>query len=444
MLEKPREIALIVLNNILNEKSYSNISIEKHLQDLDDERNKRLVREIVYGVLENNIYLEFIVSKSSKVKIKKIHPSILLILKIGIYQIYFMERIPDSAAVNESVKLAKKYGHKGTISFVNAILRNIIRNKEDLSNLDSLDKLSYISVKYSHPKELVERWVKSFGEEFTEELCKSNNLTPELNIRVNTLKTNKEDLKKLLRDHSPRDGVLSNDILILKNPINIIDSQEYNNGYFTVQDESSSLVGQIMDPKPGSLVIDMCAAPGGKSTHIGQIMGNKGKIYSLDIYKHKIKLINDNAKRLGIGIIESKISDARVYNKDFEGLADYVLVDAPCSGFGLIRRKPDIKLNKNIEDIKTLVSLQGKILENAKRYLKSGGYLIYSTCTIEKDENINQIKDFLDKNHDFKLVSIEDFLPNMKDKSTLKEGYIQLYPHIHGTDGFFIAKMIKE
>ena len=441
-----REISMKILLDINKNKAYSNLSLNKYLIGDIEERNENLIREIVFGVLENMIYIDYILSKASKIKINKIHDHILEILRIGIYQIIFMDRIPDSAAVNESVKLAKKYGHKGTIGFTNGVLRSIAREPEKYSKIDVKNKSKYISIRYSHPEELVKRWIDEFGLGFTEKLCQANISRPLLNIRVNTLKASKEDLILSLKEKgfNPREGKYAEDALILKNPFGIIETEEFKEGLFTIQDESSMLVAQIMDPKEGSKVIDVCSAPGGKSTHIAQRMNNKGYILSRDIYPHKIKLMEENIEKLGIDIIETENYDALEKDESLFGKFDYGILDAPCSGLGLIRRKPEIKLNKKNADMLSLSNLQSKMIETIKDYIKVGGYLIYSTCTIGREENLKVIKKFLKANNNFKLVNIEDKLDNHKDLWSLKDGYIELYPHIHGTDGFFIAKMIKE
>lgn len=441
-----RELALDILMDISMNKAFSNISIKKHLKEKINIQEENLVREIVYGVLENQIYIDYIISKASNIKLKKIHPTMLIIIRMGIYQLIFMDRIPASAAVNESVNLAKKHGHKGSIGFVNGVLRGISRDKDKFAKIDVKEKIDYISIKYSHPRWIVERWVKEFGEEFTELICKENNNKPELNIRVNTLKTTKEELIAKLeeQDFIIKESKYARDSLIIENPSRVTELREFVLGYFFIQDESSTMVGQIMDPKPGSIVIDICSAPGGKATHIAQMMDNKGKILSRDIYEHKLNLIEENANRLGIDIIHTDISDATKIDESLLNIADYCLVDAPCSGFGLIRRKPEIKWNRQEIDIAELVDIQYQILNNAKDYIKVGGTLIYSTCTIESDENINLISRFLEENKNFKLVSLENMLENKENIATLKDGYIQLFPHIHGTDGFYIAKMIKE
>lgn len=446
MVLSARELALNILMDVYLNGAFSNISIKRHLKEEISKQEENLVREIVYGVLENEIYIDHILGKASKIKIKKIHPTILIILRMGIYQLVFMNRIPDSAAVNESVNLAKKHGHKGTIGFVNGVLRNINRNKDEFMKIDTKNRMDYISIKYSHPKWMVQRWVKEFGEEFTEKLCKENNNKPELNIRVNNLKITKQELKKVLEenDFTIRDGNYAKDSLIIENPSRITELKEFKLGYFFIQDESSTLVGQIMDPKPGSVVLDICSAPGGKATHIAEIMKNKGKVLSRDIYENKLDLIKENSNRLGINIIDAMVSDATKRDETLVNIADYCLVDAPCSGLGLIRRKPEIKWNRKENDVDELVRIQYNILNNIRDYLKVAGTLIYSTCTIENDENINIINRFLDENENFKLVNLNDKMENIDNIDTLEHGYMQLFPHIHKTDGFFIAKMIKE
>ncbi|RKD34364.1 16S rRNA (cytosine(967)-C(5))-methyltransferase RsmB [Thermohalobacter berrensis] len=446
MGKNSRQIALRVLYEINEKKAYSNISLNKNIDydvgNIDDS----FIRELVYGVLENRLYIDHIIKQFSKVKFKKISPMIREILRMGIYQIIFMDRIPDSAACNESVKLAKKYGHRGVYGFVNGVLRNIVRNKNNIKLPNKSKKpIEHLSLKYSHPKWMVERWIAEYGFDFTESLLAENNKKPKLNIRVNTLKITREELMDILE----RKGLevqktkYANDGIIVENPKKITNLEEFKNGFFQIQDESSMLVAQIMEPKEDSLVVDVCSAPGGKATHLAQKMNNKGKIISRDIYDHKLNLINKSAKRLGIDIIDTEKFDALKIDEKLIGKADFCLVDAPCSGLGLLRRKPDIRWNKNRDDLKEIASLQYKILKNASKYLKPEGTLIYSTCTIEKEENIELVKRFLEKNSNFKLIGFDHLINYKENLDTLKDGYIELYPHIHRTDGFFIAKLIK-
>ena len=441
-----REIALNILLDINENKSYSNISINKHIPDTITPQDENFIRELVYGVLENKTYIDYILSKASKIKLKKIHPAIRDILRLGIYQMLLMERVPASAAVNESVKLAKTYGHKGTIGFANGVLRAISRNIEEFSKIEVDDKVSYLSIKYSHPEYLVKKFIKDFGYQFTEELLIANNSKPSLNIRVNTLKTSKEKLKIRLKNlgYDISEGKYAKDCLIVDNPSRITTLAEFAEGLFTIQDESSMLVGQVLNPREGSFVLDVCSAPGGKSTHIAQLMNNKGKILARDIFPHKIKLIDENKTRLGIEIIYTELYDALKLDKDLIGKVDYCLVDAPCSGLGLLRRKPEIKWNRKEIDIEALIRLQEKILRVAMNYVKPKGILMYSTCTILYEENIEVVTRFLKDYPEFSLVNNEVELHNSNDLITLKDGFVQLYPNVNGVDGFFIAKMIKQ
>ena len=439
-----REIALKILLDIHVKGAYSNLSINKYLKGIENARDENLVREIVYGVIENLTYLDYMISKLSTRKIEKIEAKILEILRIGVYQMAFMDKIPHRAAVNESVNLTKKYGHKGLVGFTNGLLRNFSRKKEKIMEIDVKDKIDYLSIKYSHPKWMVKRWVKEFSYEFTENILKHNNSKAKLNIRVNTLKVTREELKNILINYGYKvlETRYAKDGLIVEDPIRITELEEFHKGYFTIQDESSMLVAQILSPRENSVVLDLCSAPGGKSTHMAQIMNNRGRIISCDIYDHKLDLVKENADRLGITIIETKKQDALELNEDFIEKMDYVLVDAPCSGLGIIRRRPEIKWNRKEKDIESLSNMQKIIINNAGKYLKPGGVMVYSTCTIEREENMEVVEYFLNNNKDFVLDEFKhDIRSNMNNEGT---GYVQLFPHIHGTDGFFIARLVKE
>ncbi len=441
-----REIALKVLIDMREKGAYSNYSINKYLKEKINPKDENLVREIVYGVIENLTYIDYIISKLSTKKIEKIHPKILDILRIGVYQIAFTDKIPDRAAVNESVNLAKKYVHGGAAGFVNGILRNFSRRKAEMMKIESGDKLEFLSIKYSHPKWMVKRWIKAYGEDFTERLLNANNSKPKLNLRVNTLKTDKDTLKQALTNYGyeVHDTKYAKDGIVVENPVRITDIDEFIQGHFTIQDESSMLVAQIANPKEDSIILDLCSAPGGKATHLAQIMNNKGRIICWDIYEHKLELVRENASRLGINIIETKLQDAQVLDESMIGIADICIVDAPCSGLGIIRRRPEIKWNRKEEDIEDLVKIQRNILNNASKYVKPGGLIIYSTCTIEENENMNTIEEFLNKNKDFTLSPFDQLISFDENMSSSKEGYIQMFPNIHGTDGFFISRIKKK
>ncbi len=446
MDKNPREIAINILKEINENEAYSNISITRNIEDVENSLDESFIREIVYGVIENKLQIDWIIMQFSKIKLKKIAPTIIEILRAGVYQIIFMDRIPDSAAVNESVKLAKKYGHKGSVGFVNALLRNISKNKNNIK-LPEKDKspIEFLSIKYSHPQWMIKKWIEDFGLDFTENLCIANNDKPKLNIRVNTLKISKQELINKLanRGFILSEGKYANDCIIIDNPIRITNTDEFKNGLFQIQDESSMLVAQIMNPKPGDFVIDVCSAPGGKTTHIAQKMENKGKIIARDIHEHKLNLIKDNVARLGTSIIQLEKYNATNLDENLTEKADCCLVDAPCSGLGLIRRKPDIKWHKVEDSLSEITKLQYEILVNSSMYVKKGGILVYSTCTIQKEENIWLMKKFLEGNKEFRLISFQDLIDNEELKKQAINGYIELYPNINGTDGFFIAKLIK-
>ena len=438
-----RELALKILNEIDNEGAYSTLSVKKALDD-NDRKDAGFIRELVYGVLKNQRLIDEIIIESSSIRMKKIHPMILLILRIGIYQIIFMDTIPESAAVDEAVKLAKKYGHKGTIGFVNGILRGIASRKTFFMNEDYKSGDHDLGIKFSHPDYMVRLWIEQYGLDFTRDLLKSNNKVPPFTIRTNTLKVSTKDLMHRLESYGFETvkGSIARDSIIVTNPKAMTNLPEFKEGLFTIQDEASMIVTEVINPTAGSFVIDVCSAPGGKSTHIAQWTGDNGAVIARDIYPHKLILVDGLAKRLGIKTIKTELWDALKIDDGLLNKADYCLVDAPCSGLGLIRRKPDIKWTRSRDDIRELSLIQSRILTAASGYVKPGGTLVYSTCTINKEENIDIIRKFLFANKDFELQPIVLSTGKVISKSQ-SEGFLELYPSIHGTDGFFIAKLVR-
>jgi len=440
-----RDAAIRVLSEIDNEGKFSNKLLQQYSESELSKEDIRLLRELVYGVVENRMYIDKIIRSASSVKMKKIHPMILQILRLGVYQIGFMDRIPAHASINEAVKLAKKYGHKGTVGYVNGVLRRIEREREQHFSNDEPSSADDLAIRYSHPDYLVRLWIEQFGFEFAKKLIVANNSRPLLSLRVNTLKTDREDLMGMLKKYNLEliKGELSEDCVRVVNPENITETKEFKDGLFTIQDESSMMVTEIAGPIEGNTVLDVCSAPGGKATHIAQRMNNRGRVIARDLYAQKINLVMENAERLGIEIIKGQVHDATEFDESLKDMVDICIVDAPCSGFGLLRRKPDIKFNRKSEDVESLIDIQSSILNVSSGYVKSGGKLIYSTCTLNIEENLNQVRKFLERNSQFKLKAIE--LPHGKIISETQEsGYIELYPHIHGTDGFFIANMVRE
>mgnify|MGYP000897546936 CR=1 FL=1 len=445
-VDGPREEALKILIKVFEDKSYSNILI-KNLGQKYTSLDRSFITELVYGTIKYKLRIDYIISKQSNINMNKISPSILNILRMGIYQIDYLDRVPNSAAVDESVKLAKKYDNIGASKFVNGLLRNYCRRKDAISFSElKSDKTAYLSVVYSYPKWMVKAIIDDYGYEFTEDFLKYSNLAADTTIRVNRLKIDKETLKDKLTQNNIEvyNGRYMENSLVIKNIPGILNIDEYKEGYFTVQDESSMLAAYILNPKPGDFVMDVCASPGTKSTYMAEIMGNRGTIISGDIHKGKLKLVDNNSKRLGIDIISTIWNDAERLNNEFVGKADKLLVDAPCSGLGIMRKKPEIRWNRTIDEIKEIQNIQKSILSSSSKYLKVGGSLVYSTCTILKDENINMIYKFLDENKNFELEGFENILPKGLKKEDAKKGYIELFPNTDFIDGFFIAKMKRK
>lgn len=445
-IDQARETALKILYDINENEAYSNISVNKHLEAGElREIDRAFATELAYGTVKWLMEIDYVIDRFSSVKAKKMSPWIKNILRLGIYQLLHTDRIPPSAACNTSVDLAKRYGHQASSRFVNAVLRNITRSRDSIPYPERKDIAGYLSIVYSHPRELVDGWLKLFGGEFTEELLKSNNAVPDFSVRVNTLKTTPEKLMEALsqEDCGARAGKYLKEAVVLENPSSISRLEAFQKGYFTVQDESSMLASVVLEPEEGQLAVDVCSAPGGKATHLAQLMNNKGTVLARDIHEHKLRLVEGTASRLGIGIVKTQLFDAAVFDESLKGEADRVLVDAPCTGLGIIRKKPDIKYSRNLAQQKEIVALQKKVLENAAGYVKPGGCLVYSTCTIQPEENLENVKAFLGQNKDYKLLGFEQLLPDKLKTATAQEGYIQLYPNTHQTDGFFISKMVR-
>lgn len=362
----------------------------------------------------------------SSIRIKKISPWILNILRIGIYQIAFLDKVPVSAAVNESVNLAKQYGHEASARFVNAILRKIEKNEMEklLAYISTkpFTESEMISIITSHPVWMVEMLLKQYDKKFVAELLNANNITPEITIRVNAIKSSADQIFKLLqlKGIDCKKGNLPNSIKVKK-------MSDFGSQLFTVQDEAAQFACLKLAPNPGENVLDACSAPGGKTTYLAELMNNVGKVVAWDLHPHRVKLVEEAAKRLDITIIEPEVHDAGVYCKELDEKFDKILLDVPCSGLGVIRKKPDIKWTRQESDIAELVGIQEKLLEVCFHYLKPGGRMVYSTCTVLKQENEEQIEKFLKKHSEFRLLE-----------------KINLYPHQDETDGFFIAVLERE
>lgn len=446
-----RDMALEVLYAVDGEGAYSNLALNKVLEKYRPEKIDRgFITELAYGTLRTLNTLDWVLARFLKQPIGKLPGRIKNILRMGVYQILFMDKVPDSAACNESVNLARKYGHAGTVKLVNGVLRNVVRNQNELAYPDiDQDPVRAISIRYSHPEWLVARWISEYGAADTERLCRANNEIPPNTVRTNTLRNSREELQKSLAGEGidSREGRFAPETLVIDGFKSVGALAAHRTGLFMVQDESSTLVGHAVHPHPDSLVIDACSAPGGKSTHMAQLMNNQGRIISCDVHPHKMKLIEENTARLGITIIEPVILDAAELDSRCREPADYILVDAPCSGLGVLRRRPEIRWRKQPAEIEELHRLQLRILLSAGKCLKTGGILVYSTCTITHEENLDVVHEFLQQCSNFQLDSLVGHLPEklhqMPGTATMDKGYIQFFPHIHETDGFFIARLQK-
>ncbi len=451
MIDKTREIALKTLYKIDKEKAYSNIVLNEMIKQnkgkLQD-RDISLITEIIYGTTTWRLTLDEIIKKYSKIKLKKISTWILNILRMGVYQIIFLDKIPKSAAVNESVELAKRYGHKSSSNFVNAILRKV--NKEDYEELFNIkNDIERISKTYSIPTWILQRLTEKLEIQDIEEIAKASNLKPKISIRINNLKTSKENLIKKLekRNIKIKEGLLE-DFLTLENTKNIEEIPEFKQGEFTVQDETAGLIAIVLEPDKNDTILDACSSPGGKTTYLAEMMEDKGKITAWDIHEHRTKLVENTAKRLEITNIEVEVNDATIYNEKYKEKFDKILLDVPCLGIGVLKRKPDIKWQKEEKDIEEISKTQKQILKNCSQYLKKGGKLVYSTCSILKEENEDIINEFLENNKNFEIEKI-DLSKNDKiiDKEFFKkyqkdDKYLQVYQNDY-TDGFFICKLTK-
>ncbi len=441
----PREIAAEALMEIMTEEAYNNMTLRRLLRQNGamPRQDRAFVTEIVNGTLRNLIYIDHVLNTFSKTKTEKMKPWLLAVLRSAVYQMYFMD-VPDSAACNEAVKLAGARGYASLKGFVNGVLRTAAKKKQEIP-MPEKGTAEYLSVAYSHPLWLVRMWVAYYGYEETEAICAYDNQSPDVTIRVNTLKTNKADLKQMLAGAGVevKDGLVSENALHLTKTADLSRLEAFQKGLFHVQDESSQLAVKILDPQKGESILDMCAAPGGKSFTTAETMENEGKLVSCDIYEHKIELMEEGAERLGIGMMECRVQDGAEAEEEQEWF-DRVLVDAPCSGLGLMRKKPDIRLKKDGNEIDSLTGIQREILENAAGYVKKGGVLVYSTCTLCRKENEKNLEWFLKNHPEFEVEDITRFLPEDWNVETAEKGYLTLLPHKTGTDGFFISRMRRK
>lgn len=419
--------SFLILKDILSSGAYSNISLRTELNKIDSEVSKSFVTKLVYGVVERKNYLDYIISKLSSTKLSKMDIDIVIILEMALYQIIYMDKVPESAAVNEAVKLAKIV-NKRLSGFVNANLRNFLRNKDDLMKINIDDEDERLAVKYSINEEFLELLKNDYDKETVNNFLKRSMDERLLNLRVNTKKTTKDSIKAVLDKFNIKyeESDISVDSLIIYDKVSDVVKSLFKQGYVSFQDATSSSLQDYIELNHDDKVLDLCAAPGGKSMHMAEKL-ESGSITSCDIYEHKINLLKNEANRLGLVNINFQINDAMKLNKEFINKFDKVLLDVPCSGSGIISRKPEIKYQIDLRELKELNDKQWKILNISKEYVKKGGLLVYSTCSILKLENEIMMKKFLEENNDFNL-----------------EKFIRHMPTEKINDGFFISYLRKE
>ena len=438
-----RGIAVKILSRFERSDAYLEKLLDNEIRNNNfNQMDRGLLTELVNGVIRWKWKLDWVLTGFYQGDYLKCLNIVKNALRVGLYQILFLEKIPVHAAVNESVEIVKKIQGDKTAGLVNAVLRNVARNIENVRFPEKAEDLQYyLSVVYSHPRWMVKRWLERFGEQEAEALLSANNRRPFIPIRVNTLKATQENILQYLNEKGISYFVsrFIPTSIILKSPrLDIRTLEIFQDGWITIQDTSASLAAKLANPQPGQKVLDMCAAPGGKSFLLAELMKNEGEVIALDKYSAKMRFIEDGAKRLGLDIIKATTADAETIELGEE--FDVVVADVPCSGLGTISKKPDIKWKREREDLPVLQSIQRKILLNAVHHVKPGGAILYSTCTTEPEENIENIKWLLDIFPNFELDPAEKYIP----AEVSSNGFLQTFPHRHYIDGAFAARLIKK
>jgi 16S rRNA (cytosine967-C5)-methyltransferase len=443
-LPLPRPLAVEILNRVEMDGSFAEPLLDQYLsqRNMSDERDRRLLTELVYGTLRMQGYLDWLIEQFYTGGIRTLEPVVRNIIRTALYQRFFTERIPDFAIVNEAVELIKGLFPRRA-SLVNAILRNVIRRHDAMPRPD-FDEASpdYVAVVHSHPEWLVRRWFRFLGPEETVALCRADNQIPPLFLRANRLHGQREMVLRELSDagFTAKETAYSPDGLrVMRAAISLRDTACYQNGLVQIQDEASQMIARLVAPVAGNLVLDLCAGIGGKATHLAEIMGNRGRIVAVDISETKITALKALTARLGSTIVEPLVADALAdLGGGFHSRFDKVLVDVPCSGVGTLRRAPEIKWRLTPRNIKGFTGIQEQLISRAALYVKPGGCLVYSTCSILAEENEVVVNAFLSAHKDFSLKKPQD-MPEV----LLDGAFFRTYPHRHDTDGFFGAVMVR-
>ena len=445
MNKTAREQIVDLLMTIEKEQTYAQLLLKEQLQNYEM-KDKAFITEVVYGTLKYQIKLDYILNQFSKTPVRKMKPFIRNLMRMSVYQLFFLDKVPSSAVINEAVKLAKKRKFVTLAGFVNGLLRNIDRAKETII-YPSAEKepASYLSIYYAFPEWMIKNWLKTYSFAETEEMVKALNARARVCIRVNHLKAEEAELIALLKAEgvAVQKGKLLEEALYIQKVNELQKMPSFKEGKWTVQDESAMLVAHVMDPKPGQHILDMCSAPGGKSMHMADLMQNEGEIISCDLHTHKMELINKQAERLGISIVKPTLQDGTCFNEAFNEAFDAVLLDAPCSGLGILKRKPDMRHHRQESDMEDIAAIQRALIDQAVKYVKKGGRLVYSTCTISRAENEEMVK-YIQEKHGFNLNTIKPYIPKHLQNAIKEEGMIQILPQMVDTDGFFIASFQKE
>lgn len=436
-----RELAFIILQQVFYKNAYANILLSQKLQQHHLSRtDKSLCTEIVYGVLRKRIYLEWIVNKFSKKAFSNLDKPVQIALLMALYQIVFLDRIPHSAAVNESVKLVKKHANIGAASFTNAILRNYLRQRDDIIIPSrKLDLVQFLSLLYNQPPWLIKFFLSQWPCERVEKLFSYYDTLSHTWFRVNLLKSTVEDVQEIFKNKSiPIFPGPCQETFYLMNKDAAFLQPLLASGKIYIQDLSSVYVSYALNPRPGEKILDLCAAPGGKSSHIAALTSNNAKIISCDIHEHKVELLRQNRNRLGASAITPILYDATKLNDKWIQKFDKVLVDTPCSGLGVLGKKPDMRWNRTLTSVLSFPALQKRILMNAARYVAPGGLLVYSTCTLNQKENSDIVSAFLCNDDTFCKASFT--LPGIGEVS---DGEITIWPPEQNSDGFYISVLKK-
>ena len=436
-----REIVLDILMEVLEKDSFIHIAVRQALLKYQymTKQERSFISRVSEGTVEYLLQLDAVIDRYSKTPVKKMKPLIRNILRMSVYQLFYMDRVPASAVCNEAVKLAQKRGFQGLKGFVNGVLRTVVRERSQIS----FDK--DLSLKYSMPEWIWKMWETDYGQEETEHMLQAFLQKRPLSVRFLCQNASEKEILESLdaQNIEAKRSTLSKEVWFLEGIDSLEQTEAFQRGYLQVQDVSSALVGQFAGLKGDEMVLDLCAAPGGKALHMAEILKGQGHVEARDVSEEKTALIEQNIDRIGYKNITSKVWDARVLDQDMVEKADVVLADLPCSGLGIIGRKPDIKYHVTPEKLHALALLQREILSVAWQYVKPGGKLIYSTCTINKEENEQNRKWLLD-NYPLEPVSLRPESEELAVECSLEEGYIQLRPGIHPSDGFFIAVMRRK